>query len=156
MTRAGRFFRNLVERLLGRYYEGPPPPRRLEEQVRLFAVYYPRATRAEWTEFATRIAATAYRDGFVRGYEWQERGWEGPRIDPEVLAEERSHDWSLAEQHPRLQEVLAQGIDPRDPLAGIDEDRRVEFLDELGRRAGTYRVVVSPPERPPRHNPGDG
>lgn len=144
MTRAGRLIRNLLERFLGRYYEGPSAPRRLGEEVRLFRVFYPMATAEEWEAFAARLACNAYRDGFVRGYEWCERDWKGPSIEPEVLAELQSHDWSLAEQDPRLEDVLALGVDPLDPHGVIDETDRARYLDEVGKRLGTFRVTVDP------------
>lgn len=143
MTRAGRFLRNLLERLLGRYYEGPHPPRRLAEEVKLFRIYYPGATAEQWSRFATRLASNAYEEGFVRGYEWQERGWDGPVDDPEQLLELEAHDWSLAEQNPTVAEALAAGIDPNDPFYGSNEQERARFLDDLGQRLGTHRVTVT-------------
>lgn len=143
MTRFGRMLRNLLERFLGRYYEGPQPPRRLVEEVQLFRIYHPGAGPEEWAQFALAFAANAYRDGFVRGYDWQERGWEGPVADPEQLLELESHDWSVAEQNPTVAEALEAGIDPRDPFYGVDEAERARFLDDLGRRMGTHRVTLA-------------
>lgn len=87
MTRAGRLLRNLLERLLGRYYEGPEPPARLREQVLVFAGSNRRATRAEWVEFAAGIAGEAWRTGYHRGLEWSERDLvrRDPVRDPEEL-----------------------------------------------------------------------
>ena len=58
------------------------------------------------------LAQKAYRDGFVRGHEWLERSWEGPAISPERLAEQASHDWSLAEQDARWAAILKKAGDP--------------------------------------------
>jgi hypothetical protein len=142
MTRLGRLLRNLLERILARYHEGPEPPRRLAEEVRLFRVYYPRATPEQWAQFATTIAQNSYRSGFTRGYEWQERGWEGPPIEPEVLAEIQAHDWSLADMSPRVAGMLEAGADEFDPLRRMSPEQRAVYLDHLGELAGTHRITI--------------
>lgn len=132
MTRAGRWLVRQLERLLGRYYEGPTPPRRLAEEARLFRVMYPCAGPDEWEAFAARLAASSYRDGFVRGFEWNERDWSGPADDPERLAEATAHDWSLAEADPRLENVLLLGTDPGDPLAALPPLEREQYYQRMG------------------------
>jgi hypothetical protein len=142
VTRFARFLRNLFERLLSRYYEGPNPPRHIGEEARVFRILNPRATPREWEDFAKRHAENCYRSGFTRGYEWQERDWPGPAEDPEVLAEAMEHDWSLAEADPRLDLALTEGQDPDDLFYGVPEEDRARFFDDLGHRLGTHRVVL--------------
>lgn len=151
MTRVGKAIRNMLERWLTRFHEGPEPPVRIVEEVTLFRITNPTATIDEWSEFAARLAGNAYRQGYARGYEWTERDLDArPLDDPEVLAEAMRHDWSLAEHDARMHELLRNG-DPNDPLRGIPSEARAEFLDELGRLAGgAYRVVVVPPDEPPK------
>jgi len=141
VTRFGRWFRNLLERLAGRYYEGAEPPRHIREEVRLFRVMHGAATADQWEEFAAMMAENCYRSGFVRGYEWAERDWPGPAVDPEVLAEAESHDWSLADGDPDLARLLETGVNPEDPLAGASEDERARAFDALGIMRETHRVV---------------
>jgi hypothetical protein len=131
VTRAGRLFRNLLERFLGRYYEGPTPPPRLGEEVALWFALNPDADHARVRGYVTALLDAAYRDGFVRGYEWQERGWEGPAIDPEQLAEAAEHDWSLADWHPRARRILTDGMDAADPLANVAAPDRRRFHEAL-------------------------
>lgn len=139
MTRFGRFVRNLVERFLGRYYEGPNPPRHISEEVRLFRILHPTATPEQWETFANLMAEKCYRSGFVRGYEWVERDWPGPAQDPEVLAEAMSHDWSLAESEPRFDRLLEGVSNPFDPLGEATAEERTQLLMQLGMLGGSYR-----------------
>jgi hypothetical protein len=87
LTPLKRWLRNMLERWLGCYYEGPPPPARLSAQVLLFAQENPHATRAEWSAFCMAHAEECYRTGWVRGYEWYGRdGYQHePAVDPELL-----------------------------------------------------------------------
>lgn len=135
MTRLGRLFRNLVERLLGRYYEGPEPPRSIGDEVRMFCHFYPTASRRQWEAFALRLAGNAYRSGFTRGLEWQERGWEGPAIDPERLAEVEAHDWSLADAGPEYAALLGPGGEQQ-----LEElERTMRALDQIAGRSVEVR-----------------
>jgi hypothetical protein len=93
VTPAERALRNLWERLTRRFYEGPEAPARLEDVVREFDHRYPRATRAEWAEFAIRMSRGCYRDGWVRGYEWAERDPGQPDPSPEELADQYEPGW---------------------------------------------------------------
>ena len=131
MTRAGRWIRNLVERFLGRYYEGPEVPPRLHEELALWWALNPGADDSTRIGYVTMLLEAAYRDGFVRGYDWQERGWEGPAIDPEQLAEAAEHDWSLAESNPRARRILEDGFDAEDPLANVAAPDRRRFMEML-------------------------
>jgi hypothetical protein len=141
VTRLGRWLLHIVERVIGRYYEGPTPPRHVREEVRLFRVVHPHATADQWEEFAAMMAENCYRSGFVRGYEWQERDWPGPEVEPEQLAEATAHDWSLAESDPDLAALLESGVNPEDPLAGVDADARARLYDAMGMIGETHRVV---------------
>ena len=86
MTRLTRLIRKLLERLLGVWHEGPEPPVRLREQVRLFRHMYPNATPAEWEKYAVRLAESSWRDAFIRGFEWNERCWPEPNVDSAAVA----------------------------------------------------------------------
>lgn len=95
MTPIGRAIKRAAEKVAGRYYEGPEPPARLLAQVGEFANLNPKATRAGWAEFARKLAAAAYRDGYQRGYEWAERDEEPvyKKLPPELYADQESPDW---------------------------------------------------------------
>lgn len=148
MTPAARFFRNLLERLLGKYHEGPEPPVRLAEEARLFAVSFPGASSEEWERFASALAAKAYREAWTRGFEWAERDLDAkPKDDPDVLAEELRHAWTIGGHDARVDEMLALG-DPFDPLRGVPEENKAAFLNAMGRRAG-FRVVDEDGNEPP-------
>lgn len=118
MTPLARAARNLVERVKGRFYEGPTPPTRLRDMAAAFANAHPRATRAEWLEFAARHAEEAYRSGHTRGVEWAERDLErrDPATDPERRMYDEGHgfDWldepvQLARPDDAVQDVAAPG-----------------------------------------------
>jgi len=133
----------LVEKWLGRYYEGPEPPRRLGEELRLWAALNPDVDRAAVVGYAACLVDAAYRDGFVRGYDWQERGWTGPGVDPEALAEAAAQDWSLADANPRVRRILDAGYDPDDPLANVSAPDKRAFFDYLA-RGQDIRVIPEP------------
>ncbi len=76
-----KFIRNTKEKLLGSYEEGPEPPKRLQQTAELFARTNPKATVAQWLEFASELAGTSYQQGYVRGFERGERlgpDWQDP------------------------------------------------------------------------------
>lgn len=117
MTPFLRFWRNLGEKLFGRYYEGPEPPRRLRQIVFLFANSHLAATREDWVKMAAEFAGEAYRTGYIRGLERAERDLHAMpwmQDDPDVLFDalhpgKRGHDDSV------LKEPLAiPGDDPPD------------------------------------------
>ena len=93
--RVRRWLRDKFEQTIGVYYEGEEPPRRLREQVISFANLYPRATRAEWAEFAASFAEECYRAGYLRGVEWVERDEQrDPNAPtPEEIANDMDPDW---------------------------------------------------------------
>ena len=142
MTRFGKFIRRLAEKWKGQFYEGPEPPPRIAEEVRMFHILYPTAEWQQWEEFAVRFAHNCYRDGFVRGYEWQERGWDGPAEDPERLLEEERHNWQLAEQDDRWKKMLEDGSDPNDPLSGLSGAHRTEVYQQLGGVVDRHRILI--------------
>jgi hypothetical protein len=142
-SRLIRWLMRLVEKWLGRYYEGPDAPRRLTEELRLWLALNPDAPREVVVGYAACLVEAAYRDGFVRGYEWQERDWKGPSVDPEVMAELQAQDWSLAESNPRVRRILTDGYDADDPLANVSAPDKRQFFDFLA-RAQDIRVVPEP------------
>lgn len=121
----------LSDKLTSRLYEGPEPPKRLRERVKLFKLYNPDATAEQWERFSLTLATNCYREGFVRGYEWQERDWKGPAVEPERLQELQDQDWSLAESHEGWGDVLRRGYDPRSPLAKLSPEQRRAFVETL-------------------------
>lgn len=135
LTILGRFFRDLIEWLLGRFREGPETPPRLLEEPRLFrALASETPTEEEWEAFAQRLADHAYQAGFVRGVHWLERSWDGPIIDPEKVLEIEAHAASVSDP------VLL-----RDPMSA----RKVrEFHDAIARAAAAGIDVHL--EQPPR------
>ncbi len=158
MTPVARFFRNLLEKALGRFYEGPEPPPRFREELALFRVMHPLATPAEVDAVVGRLIDNAYRSGYVRGNEAMERD-PSQRGEPveELLCAQRE-DWSLAAADPRIARILATGRDDADPLAGVPVDEQVAFIEALGRRYGVrpepVRILddagqpwIVPPER---------
>jgi hypothetical protein len=86
VTALRRLLIRVLERLLGRYYEGPEPPARAGEVVLEFCRLYPRATRQQWIDFVVEHSRLMWREGYVRGFEWAERDpdLEGAR-EPEEL-----------------------------------------------------------------------
>jgi len=109
VTRAGRWLLHLLERFISRYHEGPRAPRRLRDEVLMFRRYRPDATADEWEAFAVALAEGSYEQGFARGYEWLERDWPGPATEPELLAEQAQHDWSVTDLMPDFWSAPAGG-----------------------------------------------
>lgn len=131
MTRAARFFRNLLERILGIFREGPQAPRRLSEEVQVFRALHPQATTDDWARFATALAENTYRQAYIRGYEYAERFWPGPADDPDALLALQSEQVSLADQHPRLKMLIELGYDPADPFGGMSADDRRAAVEKI-------------------------
>ncbi len=140
MTALGRFIRDSIDRLQRRYYEGPEPPPRLEQEARLFAATHRDATADEWKEFAIRFATNAYRDGFTRGQEWAHRLWPGPVDDPEMLAEIAAHDWTLPEDR------IARLEQQPSPVEGISAADAARLQHQL-HRAGARLIPVERQDR---------
>lgn len=143
--RLRRWWRKVKDLWSGTYYEGPTPPPRLLDEVRIFMVLYPNASKQQWMEFSTKHAANSYRSGFVRGHDWVERGWEGPPPDEdrERLLEAEMHDWSLAEESPQWERILTTGRLSEDPLAGLDAEGKQEFMNMLqGPKRGMFPVEI--------------
>lgn len=135
------FLRNVLERLMGRYYEGPAPPPRMFEEVLLFRRLHPDATADDWASFTTRLAEGAYRDGFIRCLERELRDPDTGTVDDE-LAERIAHSWSIADsyEHDKAARELA-GFDPNDPYQGLPEEARAALFDHQGLVGGTHRVL---------------
>ena len=137
MTMLKRWLRRVLARLLDRWEEGPDAPKRLSEEVRLFRHQYPRATPDEWERFAVTLAGNAYRQAFVRGFEWNERCWPGPEIDPDAVAIFFGHDVSVGDNSPNLRQLL-QTV-PR----GISEEQ-VRLIRELAESPYPVRIEFMP------------
>jgi hypothetical protein len=92
-----RWFRNIREKLLGKFYDGPEPPARIVEMVVVWANMNPTATRAEWVRFVSEHAKECYRAGWVRGYEYTERDPDEraiiSQLDPELIATAMDPNW---------------------------------------------------------------
>lgn len=144
----------LRDRWKGQFYEGPEPPPRLFEEVQLFKLCHPDPTPEQWEHFVVTFALNCYRDGFIRGHQWLERGWEGPLMDPDRIAELTAHDWSLATQGgPRYDKLLTTGYNPEDPLAGSTIEQRRAFMEQLALVHGSpyqARIDLTPYEEEPR------
>lgn len=139
-SRLMRWIIRLCEKLIYRYYEGPDVPPRVTEELKLWAGLNPDADRTAAIGYACCLLEAAYRDGFTRGYEWQERCWQRPAVDPEALAEIQSQSWSLADENWRARRILQAGHDPDDPLAGVSAPDKRAFFEFL-LNAQDIRVV---------------
>lgn len=95
MTPLAKWVRDRLEKVLGRYAEGEEAPKRLREQVISFANFFPKATRAQWVEFAASFAEQCYEAGYIRGVEWVERGPSALASDPtpEEIADQIDPTW---------------------------------------------------------------
>lgn len=106
----------MLERWLGRLYEGPAPPDRLVEMVFAFAEMYPNATRRQWVLFAASHARESYRSGYVRGFEYVERDPDffKDRSPDEVAAQLDPHEfpWSPDITLTRPDEVVPEFDEP--------------------------------------------
>lgn len=128
MTPLVRWLRDVRDRYLGRFYEGPEPPERLGQIVLAFAAAHPRATRAEWMAFAEAHAQEAYRSGYVRGYEWTQRDLHArPDVPPEVIADEADPDWRWRRAIP-IEGDLVEVV-PEEWPAGVLEERDMEKVN---------------------------
>jgi hypothetical protein len=137
-----RFFRNTLEKLAKTFEEGPEPPLRLRDEVRMFRVMHPLATAEQWYAQCLELVDAAYRQGFARGYEWKERDLDSSHKESERLADIAKHAVDIAEGNTNLRASLDSGIDLSDPLHGIPAEYRAEFVDALGAYSGTHRVVL--------------
>ncbi len=148
MTRLGRLVRNVVEKLLARFYEGPEPPHRIAEQVVAFAGMNPHATKKEWAEFAIRLATGTYRDAFVRGFEWSERDMNLlDRGAPEHLADLEAHDFVWHAPAHLTSDQLAERVEGEFYETLPDDAEKARYLDAIGRYQGDFRIIVVPPDR---------
>jgi hypothetical protein len=129
LTPFARWWRKIRDALQARYYEGPQPPRRLNEIVLVFANEHPTATRLEWITFAIEHARESYRTGWIRGMEYTERSPEEQEAirnaDPDAVADGLDPDW-------RWQPAVNLQYDPHAvPVAGPGERERVERMLNL-------------------------
>ena len=147
-TRLQRWIAKLAERVVGRYYEGPEPPLRLAEQVVMFAATHKDVTVDEWARYATALAGSAYRSGYVRGLEWAERDLDKLDVgDPDVLASNEAHDFEWHAPEALTTDELQQVVGG-DFLAQLPDDAaRARYLDMLGRYTGDFRVTIQEKNR---------
>lgn len=127
-----KWLRNLAERYLGKYEEGPNPPDRLVDVVEAFMQVYPDATKRDWAKFAAKHAAQSYLEGYIRGYEYVERdpsGW-WPNPSPEEYADVVTPGWRDSEPY-RFEDVAP---DPVFETAEQSEEERVMRQLELLKR----------------------
>lgn len=85
------WLRALIERCLGLWYEGVLVPRRLIVAIDDFEALNPKATAADWKRYALIAVPSAYREGFVRGYESDARAPGMP--DPDAAADGLDPFW---------------------------------------------------------------
>lgn len=113
MTPLGKLIRRTTERALGRYYEGPEPPKRLRQVAEEFVATHPKATRSEWLEMAVSLAEAAYKEAYDRGLGWADRDLDrrDPVDDPEALAEIEAHDWDWTGGAPTSDETADQSVE---------------------------------------------
>lgn len=118
-----RWLRMKLDRARSRFHEGPHPPARLFEPAQVFRVAHPDATADDWVSFAQVAIASAYREGYTRGFEWRERDLEAKGPDhPDILEDRRRHDWMVAEEQRRAM---------RSPLRDEFEDLPPEHREAL-------------------------
>ena len=138
LSRLGRLFRDLLERLLGRYREGPEPPPRIAEEARFFRSLAREApTEEEWEAFAAGLADRAYRDGFTRGIEWLERSWDLRPAD---------HERRLELEARAAEHLLVDPAVLADPMSA----RKMHEFQELISRARAAGIDVHLERPPPR------
>lgn len=129
MTPFLKLIKKTTEKILGKWEEGPEPPKRLREYVTVFANRYPNATRAEWLEAAASLAEEAYRNGFQRGYEHSERDALPREFSPEQLADQLDPDWRWA---PEVDLENPLGIVPNEALP--EAKLTAQFLEQATRK----------------------
>lgn len=110
MTPFAKWLRNLRDKTLGTFAEGPALPKRFEQLATEFGNLHAKATRREWKEFSVGLARMAWREAYVRG---DERGLRDPdvmwrTVPPELAADAIDPDWRW---RPALGEQLANPDD---------------------------------------------
>lgn len=96
------FLRRVARRIVGEREQPRPVPDRLRATAEDFARLNPHATRAEWIEMSSNLAAEAYRTGLSRGWEESVRRDLDLGPSPEEIADAIDPDWREPER----------GIDP--------------------------------------------
>lgn len=144
--RVARWWRRLVDKARGRFYEGPEPPDRLGQMVSVFAAMYPRATVADWIQFASGHAEECYRSGFIRGVEYRTRSQSDEEQMLElVTATSRGATWvDLAPSPAELEQVVADNADVWERLS---PEEQALHLDTIGRVTGSGMRVLHVPTK---------
>lgn len=144
MAPLGRFLFRLLERIFGIYVEGPTTPPRYLEELRVFRVMFPLANAEDWERHATSIVDRAYRDGWIRGWEWTERYWPDPPSEHQRLEEARRHSVSLAEQDAAWRERM-ENVAPPMSAREVEEARANRLHLQL--TWDRLRAIPGPRER---------
>jgi len=146
VTPFGRVFRAVAERLVASLTDGPAPPTRLSEQVIAFAASS--HTREEWAEFTTRLASGSYRDGFVRGVAWSERGLDGfARDTTEREREDATYNFPWYAPVRPTSDELKEKVEGDFYETLPDDEQKAHYLDAVGRYEGAYRLVIIPADK---------
>ena len=140
----------VIEKVLGRFYEGPSIPERFENGVVEFANRHPHATRKDWSLFALEHASNAYEAGYVRGVERSERDYQHPVTAPEVIADaldphwrDKAYDWrtgqvfGVGDVTEPLEAPTDEGIVDYDPIEAMRQHRRAMAGGASRRPGGT-------------------
>lgn len=128
------WLRRWIEKLIGIWYEGVEPPRRLNSMVADFEALHPSASAAEWRAFAIRLIRTSYQTGFARGFEYEARQLALP--DPDAIADREQPGWR--DNSPPVS-LLGEGPHyPPSPIVpvGSEEERIMNQLAERKRTMG--------------------
>ncbi len=140
-----RIVSDVLEKILGRFYEGQRTPRRFLEGPAAFAKAAPSASAAEWAAAAEQMIDDAYRAGYVRGLEADRRAkseWRSPQQDEmeEALAR-------LADEHAPYPWRTEFEMGSDDPLRGVPNELRAVFLRQLSQAQNLGYVVVRQEDR---------
>jgi hypothetical protein len=119
----------------------------LKQAVLVYAAMNPQATVADWVSFASRFSAEAYKSGYMRGLEWNQRarGNMDPTTDLKLLeADARRHEWNWVELSPAEQDMGKVVEQHGNSLSGLSPEDRALHLDFIGRHMGNAQVKVVP------------
>lgn len=127
------WLKRFVEKSFGTWYEGPEPPKRIEDMAIGFANAYPHATREEWAIFAKELARAFYKEGYQRGFEYVERlpiQAHYGKLPPELMTDQVDPDWRWRPVQLVVDKVEPYEPPPEDVNEGLDLD--VVFAHQQG------------------------
>lgn len=151
MTPFLRLLKGSVEKFFGRFYEGPEPPKRLDDLVRGFERANPKAGWAEWREFAQQLAGYAYREGWVRGNEAHARDPDEEayhRLPPELEADAMDPGWRRYPIGPDLENPREDESDEEEGVPLPHEDPAQPVTNEFDAAVAMLQANI---EREARH-----